>query len=224
MSPEQRLACKLLNHRGLGEYRLHSGGSGDVPSGQHPSWGALKPLDELGLLDQFGDDLDRAGAGADDRDPLAGEVIAVVPPGTVDLVTAVGIDAADVGEAGVGQRPGRQYDGAGPKALAGGRGCGPHAGMLVERQPGDLLAEPNVAADVEAGGHLFDVAADFLGRRVSPRPGRVLDERKRVQQRRDVTAGARIAGVSPGSAYPFAALQDDDVLDAGLRQFDRGAP
>ena len=170
MPPKQSLTRKLLNRRGFGEYRLHSRRSGDVQAGQHPARGALKNLDELGLLDQFGDDLDGAGAGADDRDPLAGEVVVVVPPGTVDLVPAVGIDAADVGEAGVGQRPGRQYDGAGPKALAGGRGCGPHAGVVVERQPGDFLAEPNVAADVESGGHVLDVAADFVGRRVGPRP------------------------------------------------------
>ena len=177
MAPEQRLTRKLLNRRHFGEHRLHGGRSGDVPARQHPARGALKHLDELGLLDQFGDDLDGAGAGADDRDPLAGEVVVVVPAGTVDLVPAVGVDAADVGEAGVRQRPGRQDDGAGPKTLAGGRGCGPHAGVLVERQPGDLLAEPDVAADVEPGGHVLEVPADLVGRRVRSRPRRVLDER-----------------------------------------------
>src|SRR5581483_10277096 len=101
VSPEQRLTGKLLHRRGFGEYRLYSRRGGDVPARQHPTGGALKYLDELGLLDQLRDDLDGARAGADDRDALICEVIVSVPAGTVDLVTLIRIDAADVGEAGV---------------------------------------------------------------------------------------------------------------------------
>ncbi len=164
MTPIERLAGKLLHRRGFGEGRLHRGRRREVEAGQHPARRALEHLDELGLLDQFGDDLDRAGAGADDPDPLAGEVVILVPPGAVDLMALVGVDASDVGEAGVRQRPGSQNHRAGPKTLAGGRGCGPHPGALIEGQPGDFLAELDVATDVEPVGHLLEVVADLVGR------------------------------------------------------------
>ena len=141
VAPIQRLARKLLHRRSFGEHRLDSRRRREIEAGEHPARGALEYLHEIGLLDQFGDDLDRAGAGADDTDPLSGEVVILVPAGTVNLVALVGVDAPDVGEAGVGQRPGRQDHRAGAKTLAAGRGCGPGAGVLVEGQSGDFVAE-----------------------------------------------------------------------------------
>src|SRR5438067_2100943 len=61
------------------------------------------------------------------------------------------------------------------------------------------------------------------GRRVVARPARVRRERERIEHRRNVNRGARIAGVSPRAADPVRALEDDEVVDAGRPQLDRRA-
>ena len=48
-----------------------------------------------------GDDLDRRGAGADDRDALAGQVVVVVPAGGVEDLAGEGVDARDLGQLGL---------------------------------------------------------------------------------------------------------------------------
>jgi len=63
MPPIQCLARKLLHRRGFVEDRLDSGRHREIEAREHPARGALEYLHEVGLLDQFGDDLDRAGAG-----------------------------------------------------------------------------------------------------------------------------------------------------------------
>src|SRR5271166_2169662 len=62
-----------------------------VQAGQHPAGSALEYLDEVGPLHQLRNDLDGAGAGADVGDPLAGEVIVMVPTGAVDLRAPVAV-------------------------------------------------------------------------------------------------------------------------------------
>ena len=49
----------------------------------------------------------------------------------------------------------------------------------------------------------------------------VLDERERIQQRRDVAGDSRIRVVAPCSADAVGTFEDDDVVDAGLGQLDR---
>ena len=199
-------------------------GVGDVQPGHHPAGRALEDLDELGLLDQLGDDLDGAGAGADDRDPLAGEVVVVVPAGAVDLVA---LDSVSIP-----RMSGQLVSGSGPEASTTVRARNrlrcpwstrPHALVFVEVEPVDLDAELDAPAQVECVDHVLDVLADLTGRGVGPRPVRVLRERERVQQRRDVARRTGIRVVPPGAADAVGALEDDEVVDAGLGQLDRGA-
>jgi hypothetical protein len=161
MAPEQHLPGKLLSSGDFREQRLHRRRGGDVHAREHPAGRALKHLDESGLLHQLRDDLDRAGAGADHGDPFAGEIVVGIPAGAVDLVALEAVQAADVGEAGVRQRARGQHDGAGTKTLAVLGRCGPHAGVLVERQPIDLVFESDMTTDVEFRGHLLDVPVDL---------------------------------------------------------------
>ncbi len=223
VTPEQRLAGKLLSGRHFREQRLGRRRGGDVEPRQHPAGGALEDLDELGLLDELRDDLDGTGAGADDGDSLAGEVVVVVPAGAVDLVAPIGVQAADVGQLVVGQRAGGQHDGACSEPFAPVRLYRPHAFSVVELSP--VTSTPNwiLAMQAEVVDHVLDVAADLAGGRVGARPGRVLDERERVQQRRDVASGTGIGVVPPGSADAVGTFEDHDVVDAGLGELDRRA-
>ncbi len=52
--------------------------------GTTPRWSALVELKFGDLPDDLGHDLDRAGAGADHRHPLAGEVDTVIPLGGME--------------------------------------------------------------------------------------------------------------------------------------------
>ena len=140
VAPEQRLARKLLHRRDFGEHRLHSG-----RASRRPSRGSTQPgvrwntLTNSACLTSSGMIWIGAGAGADDRDPLAGEVVVVVPPGTVDLVPVVGVDAADVGEARSRAAARTPAPRCGRESACGRRWSRVHdAGVLVERQPGDL--------------------------------------------------------------------------------------
>ena len=161
MAPEQRLARKLLDGGNFGEQGLQRLRGRRLQTRQHPAWGALEHLDEPGLLDQFGDDLDGAGTGTDYGDSFAREVVVVIPARAVNLVSLIAVQAAHVGEADVRQRAGGQDDRAGTKSFAI-LGLGrPHTAALVEGQVADLMVEPDVATDVELGRHVFEVTTDL---------------------------------------------------------------
>ena len=74
--------------------------------GDDPRRGALEEvkLGDLGL--DLGDELDRARAGADHGDALAGEVVVVVPARGVEDGALEGAEALDVGELRLAQRAG----------------------------------------------------------------------------------------------------------------------
>ena len=223
MAPEQQLAGQVLCRRNFGEHILGQFGSGEVQPGHHPAGGALVYLDELGDLDQFGHQLNRTGTGADDGHPLAGEVVVVIPAGAVDHLACVAVEATDVGQLVIGQRSGSEHDGPGPQPSAGGGADRPDPGGVVEAQAVDLDPEPDAAAQVELVDHVLDVSTDLFGGRVGARPGRVLGERERVQQRRDVACRTGIRVVTPGSADAVVALDEDEVVDSGSGEFDGGA-
>ena len=65
--------------RDVGEHLAASLRERVVGPRHHPRGGALVELQRRDVLDDLGHDLDGAGAGADHRDALAGEVDAVVP-------------------------------------------------------------------------------------------------------------------------------------------------
>jgi hypothetical protein len=123
----------------------------------------------------------------------------------------------------VGQWAGCQHNSAGLKAFAGLCVYGPDTGLFVELETVDLYAELDPASDVELVAHILDVAADLVGGGVGPRPRRVLDERVRVQQRRNIACRTGIRVVPPGAAHAVAALKDDEVVDARLGELDRRA-
>ena len=81
-----------------------------VAVGQDPRRGALEDVHLADLVGDPRDELDRRGAGADDRDALAGEVVVVVPLRRVERRALEAAHAADPRHRRVAQRPGRVDD------------------------------------------------------------------------------------------------------------------
>jgi hypothetical protein len=223
VAPEQQLTGNVLCGRDFGEQLLRPVGRWEVQAGHYPAGRALVDLHELGLLHQLRHDLNGARAGADDGHPLTGEVVVVVPVGAVDHLAFVRVDATDVGQLVVRQRAGGKHHGPRAEALATGGGHRPHALAVIEGQAVDFDSELDAATQVELVDHALDVSTDLIGGGVGARPGRVLGERERVQQRRDVARRAGIRVVPPRAADAVVALDEHDVVDARLREFDGGA-
>ena len=103
-APVDRLARDALQDRARAVGQLLELGYAPVAARHHPGRGALIDVE---MADGVGDgraDLDRGRAGADQRDPLAGEVGVVVPAGGVEELAAEGLDARDVGQVRLAQR------------------------------------------------------------------------------------------------------------------------
>ena len=95
--PVQRRAQPLAQRRqALQQPPLHRRG-GPVEAGQDPRRRALEDQQALDLGLDAGDELHRRGTGADDRDTLPGERVAVVPVQRVEARAGEAVQAGDVG-------------------------------------------------------------------------------------------------------------------------------
>ena len=109
---------------------------GAVVARDHPRRGALvdveAPAGRLQALLELGHDLDGRGAGADDGDPLAGQVDRVVPPGRVEEVALERVDPLDRRHLRRGEASGADDDRAGR----------PGAGRGADRPALSVLVPP----------------------------------------------------------------------------------
>src|SRR5581483_571823 len=111
--------------------------------GQHPDRGALVDGQRSHLGRDGGDELQRRGAGADDRDPLAGQLHLVVPGHGVDGGAGEVVKPGD-GRVLRGGEPAVGADQvAGGDCGAVGQLDGPVVGVLVEPGGCDLGVEPD---------------------------------------------------------------------------------
>ena len=188
----------------------------------HPRGGALVDVEPCHPRGHLGHDLDRGRPGAEDRDPLAGEVVVVVPPGRVEQLAGVLVQALDVGQSWLGeaacradQDVGGQLADAGQDSPPVGRtvpACVQHRGAEVEAVehagvPGD---PPEVGLDLRLGGE-------------RSRPVRVRREREAVELRGYVAGRAGIGVVVPGAPDVVRPVQHDEVALPGPVEPDRGS-
>ena len=117
VAPEQRLAGKLLGGRDFGEQLLHGGRVATSSRGITQPGVRWKTLTNSACLTNSGTIWMALAPVPMTATRLPVEVVVVVPARAVDLVPSVAVDAADVGQTGVGQRTGRQHDGARVKSL-----------------------------------------------------------------------------------------------------------
>jgi hypothetical protein len=170
-------------------------------------------------------ELHRAGAVADHRDVLAGEVEIGRPRGGVWSWAGEAIEPEDVRVLERVEDPGRADHGVRTAVLDDpiGQGEGDVPALLagVVLQPLDLCAEPDVAAEVEAVGHVLEVRVQLVAQREVHRPV-VGQERVRVQVVRRVDSGAGIVVLPPRAADGLVLL-DDRERDPGEAQAHREA-
>src|SRR3954447_23251140 len=80
-----------------------------------------------------------------------------------------------------------------------------------------------MADDAEVARGALQIGLDLRLRGEAGRPVRVQRKGERVQVARYVAAAARIAVVAPDTADVVRALEDDEVVAAGLLQLNSGA-
>ena len=214
-------------HRGLRRRQraveaLRARGDGVVTAREHPGRRALEDGEPAGARLDLGDELDRRGARADDGDPLAGEVVVVVPRRGVERRAPEVLEPGDVGQRRLVQRPGRRDEHLRREGAAARRDP-PAAGAGVPVGARDLVPEADPPADARRAGERDEVVLDLAARREQPRPARVRRERQRVEVRGDVARDARVRVLPPRAADLTGLLEHDDVGDAGLAQPDREA-
>ncbi len=190
----------------------------------HPGRRALEDRELADFGRDLGDELHRARAGADDRDPLAAEVDVVVPASGVERRSLERVAAGDVGELRPVELTDGADDGVRVHRLGARRASHFHRPGLGRVVPGgrlDLGVEVDVLAELERVGAVAEVVEQHvLGREVE-RPVVPLRERVAVVVVRVVDAAAGI-GVLPPRAADLAVLLDDHERDAGLLQPVRG--
>ena len=175
VDPVDAGAHRCSGARHVGKHPLHPLGDRVVGPGHHPGGGALVELQAGDVFDDLGHDLDRAGAGADHRDTLAGDVDVVVPLRRVERRAVAGqvvVEAVELGD----QRD-VQSAGTGDQEL-----CDELAAVVGEHVPAllvvvplgpvDVRTEPDVAAQPVLLGDPEEIVLDLGLERPHVRPVR----------------------------------------------------
>ncbi len=207
--PVDALADRVLGRGGAAEEGALGAGDRALGARQHPRRRALKDGHVRDLVRDLRDELDRARAGADDRDALARQIDVVVPASGVEHISREVHEAGDVGQLGLDQRAGGGDQRARPDGAA--RGIDLVAVALPARVE-QLAAELDVGQEVFVASDAPEVGMDLRLVRVGARPVRVLREGEGVDVAGDVTGRAGVGVVAPDTADVVGALDDHEVL------------
>ena len=150
--------------------------------------------------------LDARRAGADHADAPAGEGDRLMRPlAGVEPAALERRQALQVGQQRRRQPAAGHHQVARDDRLATLGGERPAVGLLVEDGAQNLAVEADVAAQVEAVGHMLQVAQDFTGRSVALAPAPLLleflRERERILQAFDIAARAGVAVPEPHATH-----------------------
>jgi hypothetical protein len=183
--------------------------------GEDPGRSALQHREVLHLGLDLRNDLDGRRARADDGHPLAAEIVAVVPPGGVEVVAGEVVEAGQRGDRGLAEAAvGADQDIGADGARR--RLDDPRPGVLLPGGRNHLAVGAEVAAEVEVVGGPTQVRLDLGLGGVGAAPVRVLGEGEGVEVGRHVALAAGIGVVPPGAADVVAPLEEDEVVDAVL--------
>jgi hypothetical protein len=218
---EDRGAVEPLQRGVALEQALRALGVGEVHLRDRPAGRALVDVDVLDERLDRGHGLDRATAGADDGDALAGELDVVAPLRGVKRGAGEAVEAGDRGQLGDGELPagGDQHV---RFVVAVARFEQPRVAVLLPVRARDLDVRVDALEHAVAAGDVFEVLLDLGLGREAPRPARVGRERELVQVRGHVAGGAGIGVVVPRAADALAAVEDGHVVVAGAAQHDGG--
>ena len=183
-----------------------------VEPGQHPRCGPLEHGQSGDLVDQFRHELDRARAGADHRDPAAGQRHLGLPLRRVHHRTAELVQPDQIGPGRSGELADRRHQHVRLERLAGAAGHPPASGAVVVVSRDHPGAEPDLRQHAEPVGDLLQVGQDLGLLRVPPGPVRVRRERQRVQVRRHVAGATGVGVLAPDAADLVTLLEQGDQV------------
>lgn len=167
-----------------------------------------------------GHELDRTRTGADDRDPLAGQVDVVAPPCGVEGGADEQVPSRELGDDRLGELADGRDEDVGLQLLAVRRTHRPGRGRVGPPGRGDGDAGAHVPADARLLGDAADVGVDLGLGRVAASPAGVGGERPGVERGGHVARSARVGVVSPDAAHVVRALEDGEIGEAGAQQLD----
>ncbi len=133
------------------------------------------------------------------------------------------VDAGDIRDTRLAQKPGRGDQELGAQRLATGQRELPGAGLVVPAGAFDGGVEPDVAPHVVLVGDVLGVTLQFGAGRIHPRPERVRFEPVGERRRRLIDSKAGIVIDVPGSAQVVLTVDDQDVVIAHPLELDRCA-
>ena len=146
------------------------GGESAIELGHDPWRGALEHRHRRDLVGNRGNDLDRAGAGADDSDVASGQIERFVPQRGVDDLPGETVETLDIGDRGMVEHPHRRHQHARRQRLAAAEHQPPQRGVVVP----DCLIDRGVERDMTTkpmiGDDIVEVSEDLLLPGEHPRP------------------------------------------------------
>ena len=194
---------------------------------------ALEDVEVPCVLRQLRDALDPGRTCADDPHGLVTEVdhrlargaarVAVVPAARVEAVAGEGLDAGDARQLRLPVVAGGQDDEPGAQLVPAVGLHDPPGRHFVEARVGDAGVEQRAPVQVEGPPEVLAVRVDLRLEHVLHGGDRAdLLEERQVDVRLDVARRTRVAVPVPGAPEVTAPLEDEEVVDALLRQARRG--
>jgi hypothetical protein len=133
----------------------------EIGLGQDPARCPLEHLHRTSDFDQFRNDLDGAGTGADHCHPLVCHVVVVIPAGAEDLMAGVGVQAANIGKTRIGKGAVCHHDRSSVIVAALVGFGGPGTRFVIEVKAGDSDPEPNEPPKCVLVDDALDVLEDL---------------------------------------------------------------
>ena len=190
-------------------------GRGPLVAGVDGRRRALEDVQLAHHLRQLGNGLHRRCPGADDANPLPGEIDVVVPARRVERVTLEGLHSFDASQLGAGEDAVCQDHRTCPHGVATIGVDGPTAVLLVPLGLVDRGVEEAVVVEAEPFGQRLAVLEDLEPRsELHGREVAHLLQQWEVAVRLDVAGNSRIAVPVPSAADVSPLLAEADVDDA----------
>ena len=184
-----------------------------VQSRQDPRGGPLVDIELRRAPLHVRHELHRRGPGANHRDALVGEVVALIPARRVKALACEPLEAGNCRFDWLTERP-RRRDEYFRLPSVRRRGDNPPIQRRVPLRGQDFLPECNVSPQIKAAHAGTEVGPNFLLRRELSAPIGIGRKRKRVERRAHIARAARILIIAPGSTNLSAALKDYEVVNA----------
>src|SRR6266852_219859 len=196
---------------------------GKIEPRHDPSRRALEKMELPGAWRALRDDLDGAGAGANDGDIFSGEVHAVIPGGGMKLGSRKALEARQFRVARDVQRAHAGDKHASANAHFVSCRCVPDSFGFIPNGISKAGVEAQIRSKPVMLNAALQVVVDFLLARIHARPIGRRFEREGIEMRRDVAGAAGITIVPPGAADIFALFDDEKGAETGFNKLDAHA-